>query len=221
MRTARSGPTSRETRTSMMSAARHCSPRKEHDARMPRYARRQSRAELAKIDSGTLQARLEQTSLRDLISDTLATFQPQAERRGVSLAGEMADAVDPMLIDSAKIQPVLHNSLDNAPRHTPTGGRIGLGSSTENGRGRVEITDTGSGITSEDLPHVFERAFRSERSPAPHPADGPPGAGLGLTIARGLIEAHDREPIRVRLPVSLHPPARLNHATPAPPPPCC
>ncbi|QIN77473.1 HAMP domain-containing protein [Rubrobacter marinus] len=147
--------------------------------------------ELAQIDAGALRLTLERASLHDLISDTLASFQPEADKRGVRLLGEFSDGIDPVLINPPKLQRVLHNLISNALRHTPSDGTIFLRVKPEGEEAvRVEVEDTGEGITPEVLPRVFERSFRGEESRA-RPRDGAsPGAGLGLAIARGLIEAH-------------------------------
>ena len=147
--------------------------------------------ELAQIDAGALRLTLERASLHDLISDTLASFQPEAHRRGVRLLGEFSDGIDPVLINPSKLQRVLHNLISNALRHTPLDGTVFLRAEPQGEEAvRVEVVDTGEGITPEILPRVFERSFRGEESRV-RPMDGvSPGAGLGLAIARGLIEAH-------------------------------
>jgi signal transduction histidine kinase len=146
--------------------------------------------ELARIDAGVLQLTLEEASLHDLISDTISSFQPQADQRGVRLVGEVARDVDPVLANPSRLQRVLHNLVSNALRHTPADGTVALRATPEGEEVRVEVADTGEGITAEDLPRVFERSFRGEQSRTRSKKDGSPGAGLGLAIARGLIEAH-------------------------------
>jgi len=146
--------------------------------------------ELAQIDAGVLRLQIERASLSDLISDTLASYQPRAERQGVALVGEVADDVDPVLIDAARIQRVLRNLLENALRHTPAGGTIVLCSRREGDAVAVEVADDGEGIAPDDLPRVFERSFRGDPARTRPGGDEPAGAGLGLTIARGLVEAH-------------------------------
>ena len=146
--------------------------------------------ELARIDAGLLELTLEEASLHDLISDTISSFQPQAEQRGVRLAGEIVGDVDPVLANTPRLQRVLHNLVSNALRHTQADGTVTLRAAREGERTRVEVSDTGEGIASEDLPHVFERTFRGERSRTRSEKDDAPGAGLGLAIARGLVEAH-------------------------------
>ncbi len=147
--------------------------------------------ELSRIDAGALRLNLEESSLRDLISDTLSGFRHQAERKGVRLVGEVSDGVDPVLANPPRLQRVLYNLVSNALRHTPADGTITLRAEPGEGVVQVEVSDTGEGIAPEDLPRVFERSFRGERSRTSAGTGG--GAGLGLAIARGLIEAHGGE----------------------------
>nr|MBA2344564.1 sensor histidine kinase [Rubrobacter sp.] len=124
-------------------------------------------------------------------SDTLSSFRLRAESKGVHLIGEVDDGVDPVLASPPRLQRVLYNLLGNALRHTPSGGRIQLRAESGGEIVRVEVSDTGEGIAREDLPHVFDRSFRGERSRSYGGNDS--GAGLGLAIARGLVEAHGGE----------------------------
>jgi signal transduction histidine kinase len=89
-------------------------------------------------------------------------------------------------MDAQQIGRVLSNLLGNAVRHTPAGGTVKVQAEAMQDGVRVEISDTGEGISAEDLPHVFERFYRGEKSRSR--ATG--GAGLGLAIAKGIVEAH-------------------------------
>jgi signal transduction histidine kinase len=146
--------------------------------------------ELARIDAGVLELILEEASLHDMISDTISSFQPQADQHGVHLLGEVSGDVDPVLANPPRLQRVLHNLVSNALRHTPEEGTVTVRAKPEGDVVRVEVSDTGEGIAAEDLPRVFERSFRGERSRTRPGKDGTPSAGLGLAIARGLVEAH-------------------------------
>jgi signal transduction histidine kinase len=144
--------------------------------------------ELTQLDTGAQTWVKEPGSLRDLISDTLETLQLQAQAKGVQLAGKVDASVDPVPMNALKIQRVLYNLLHNAIRHTPAGGTVSVAAQTDerSKHVRVDIHDSGEGIAPSDLPHIFEPFYRGERSRA---RDGS-GAGLGLTIARGIVEAH-------------------------------
>jgi len=148
--------------------------------------------ELAQIDAGGLKLEVAPHSLRDLISDTLESMRALARQKGVQLSGNVAQEVDPVVMAPEKISRVLTNLISNAVRHTPAEGSIVVeawrefGPETPKGRVRVDVRDTGEGITSTDLPYIFERFYRGEKSRSR--ATG--GTGLGLAIARGIIEAH-------------------------------
>jgi signal transduction histidine kinase len=144
--------------------------------------------ELTQLDAGALTWTKEPASLRDLISDTLESMQALALSKGVTLTGSVEPSVDPVLMNSFKIQRVLYNLVQNAIRHTPARGQIAVTALLCAGgrQVQVQVADTGEGIAAEDLPHVFEPFYRSEKSRA---RDGS-GAGLGLTIARGVVQAH-------------------------------
>ena len=144
--------------------------------------------ELTQLDAGALTWTKEAGSLRDLISDTFESMQAQAKAKGIELSGSVEPAIDPVIMNSLKIQRVLYNLLQNAIRHTPAGGSISITARPCDGgrRVQVEISDTGDGIAPNDLAHIFEPFYRSVKS---RTRDGG-GAGLGLTIAKGIVEAH-------------------------------
>jgi signal transduction histidine kinase len=147
--------------------------------------------ELTRLDAGGLALRFEATSLSDLISDTLQGFAARAEARGVKLSGAVAPEVDPVWLAPEKMSRVLRNLLANAVRHTPAGGEIRLTAAAQGGSVVVTVADNGEGIAPEDLPRVFERFYRGEKSRSREGyADEAGGTGLGLAIVRELVEAH-------------------------------
>ncbi len=142
--------------------------------------------ELAQLDAGGLKLERVPASLADLVSDTLESFRALAAQAGVTLGGSAAPGIDPVRMDSSKIGRVLANLLGNALRHTPPGGSVEVRAWSAEGEACVEVSDTGPGIPPADLPHVFDRFYRGEKSRSR--ASG--GSGLGLAIAKGIIEAH-------------------------------
>jgi signal transduction histidine kinase len=176
--------------------------------------------ELAQIDAGALRLELQRVSLDDLISDALEGIRPQAAAKGVRLHGSVASEVGPVLVAPQKIERVLYNLMTNALRHTPGDGSVTITAMPEDTRHEtrdarhetrdtrhetrdqlaspvsglpppvswvlVEVADSGEGIAPEDLPWIFDRFYRGEKSRSR--ATG--GAGLGLAIARGIVEAH-------------------------------
>lgn len=142
--------------------------------------------EMAQIDAGGLKVERHPNSISDLISDTLESFSALAARQAVKLEGNVTPGADPVFIDVRLIGRVLANLVGNALRHTPAGGSVRVCASARPEGVQVEVCDTGEGIHVEDLPHVFDQFYRGEKSRSR--ATG--GAGLGLAIARGIVEAH-------------------------------
>lgn len=142
--------------------------------------------ELAQLEAGGLRLELSPNSISDLISDTMESFSELAARQGVTLEGSAEPGVDPVLMDTRQIGRVLANLLGNALRHTPPGGTVQVQALATAGGVLVEIRDTGEGISAKDLQHVFDRFYRGEKSR--NRTTG--GAGLGLAIAKGIVEAH-------------------------------
>ena len=148
--------------------------------------------QMAQLDTVGLPLDRTESSLADLISDTLESFSALAQEQSVGLHGHAEPDVDPVLMDTQRIGRVLNNLVGNALRHTPAGGQVNLRAQRTNRGVEVSVRDTGEGIRAEDLPHIFERFYRGEKSRSR--ATG--GSGLGLAIARGIVQAHEGE-IRV------------------------
>jgi signal transduction histidine kinase len=142
--------------------------------------------ELSQLERAHLALDLESGSLLDLISDTLESFRAEAERKGVNLIGQVEPIVDPVQMNPQKIQRVLNNLIRNAIRHTPAHGTVAITARPVPGGVHVDVADTGEGIAPEELPRVFDWFYRGEKSRSR--AYG--GAGLGLAIARSIVEAH-------------------------------
>jgi signal transduction histidine kinase len=141
--------------------------------------------ELAQLDAGMTLDR-EAHALSDLISDALESFRALAAESVIALNGTVAEDVDPVPLDAARISRVLGNLIGNAFKHTPAGGRIDVSALRQGGRVRVSVADTGPGFLPEDLDRIFEKFYRWEH--ARSRATG--GAGLGLAIAARVVEAH-------------------------------
>jgi signal transduction histidine kinase len=145
--------------------------------------------ELAQLDAGYQNMDFEWISLSDLISDTLESFAAQAKEQGVILEGSITSEVDPIWAAPDKLSRVLDNLVANALRYTSEGGSIFLEASLVRDQVQVEVRDTGSGIAAEDIPRVFDRFYRGEKSRARNGEKGG-GVGLGLAIVKGLVKAH-------------------------------
>jgi signal transduction histidine kinase len=149
--------------------------------------------QMAQLDAGGIPLDRAESSLTDLISDTLESFSELALRQGVKLEGSVDLNVDPVMMDTQRIGRVLNNLIGNALRHTPAEGRVNVRARRTISGVEVCVSDTGEGIRAEDLPHVFESFYRGEKSRSRSTG----GAGLGLAISRGIVQAHGGE-IRVQ-----------------------
>jgi signal transduction histidine kinase len=144
--------------------------------------------ELARIESGNLELRLASVPLPDLVIETVESLRLQAQEKGVDLRSHCDPSVGPLALDGPRIQRVLINLIENAVRHTPAGGAVDVALEQSNGHVRLAVADTGEGIPPEDQPFVFDRFYRGDK--ARSHAAGSSGAGLGLAISRGIVEAH-------------------------------
>jgi signal transduction histidine kinase len=133
-----------------------------------------------------LNLHLERSSVRDLISDTLEALRPQADQRKLRLEGEVEDEIPSVMLDVPRMQRVLYNLVQNSLRHTPPEGRVWIRAADGDKEVTISIEDTGDGLDSDELPHIFERFFRGDKARNRDEA----GSGLGLTIAKGIVELH-------------------------------
>ncbi len=141
--------------------------------------------DLALADAGQLRLERGPVNLAALAQAAVSQFSPVAETAGIKLA-LISTAAPEVFGDTDRLAQVLRNLLSNALRHTPAGGQVTVHLGTFGQQAQIEVVDTGSGISPEDLPHVFDRFYRGNRGSN----RGGRGAGLGLAIARQLIAAH-------------------------------
>jgi len=139
--------------------------------------------ELARIDAGALTLELRRLPVAPLISSSLRGIEAEARLRHVRLASEVDEAITATFAPE-KVERVLMNLLTNALRHTPNDGAVAVRVEPLPGEVRVAVEDTGDGLDAEARARMFERFWRGDRSRSSR------GAGLGLAIARGLVEAH-------------------------------
>ncbi len=138
---------------------------------------------LAQLDSAEINLKFQKEDLTDIMRQVISDAQPQAEQKGITLALLSSNEV---VIDADKgqLRRVLCNIIDNAVKYTPQDGHISIRVSQKGPLGEITVNDTGIGIAKEDLPRVFDRFFRAEKSRSS------PGFGLGLSIAKGIVTAH-------------------------------
>ena len=140
---------------------------------------------VATADSGRLGLVRQPEDISQVVSNVITTVRLQLDSKKITIKLDLPK-LPQIEIDAQRISQVLRNLLDNALRHTPSGGEITVSIHENSGSIEVSVSDTGEGIPADDLPHVFERFFRVDKSRARHTG----GSGLGLTIAKRLIEAH-------------------------------
>jgi two-component system sensor histidine kinase BaeS len=145
--------------------------------------------ELSRVESGAFELDLEPIPVAHLFEVTVDRLGRQFEEKGVALEVGVPAGLPPVRADEDRIGQVLLNLVGNALQYTPPGGRVKLRASRTGGLVRLTVEDTGIGIPAEDLLHVFERFYRVDKSRSR--ARG--GSGVGLTIARYLVEAHGGE----------------------------
>jgi signal transduction histidine kinase len=142
--------------------------------------------ELSLAEAGELKLAYQAEDVSKLVRQAVSPWQPKMAAKEISLSLDLPDGLPPVKIDWQRVNQVLHNLLENAVAYTPKGGCISVAASELDGWVEVSVADTGEGIPAEDLPNIFERFYRVDKSRARVTG----GSGLGLTIARRLIEAH-------------------------------
>jgi signal transduction histidine kinase len=142
--------------------------------------------ELSRIHAGALRLSRRMVGLEDVVAEVVASAEPVARAKGVRLTGAAVRGM-PVFIDTAEMGRALRNLVTNAIRHTPSDGVVDVLAELQNGVACVSVSDACGGIPPADLPRVFDVAFRGESARTPGPQEG---AGLGLSIARGIVEAH-------------------------------
>jgi len=138
---------------------------------------------LTRADAGRLDLHLAPTDLTICVQRAVAQLEGRAREKQISIATELPDSPALTQADADRIHQVLVNLLDNAIKFTPPKGRVVVSVDGQ----QVTVTDTGPGIPADELPHVFERFYRGDRSRA---RKGTDGSGLGLSIAKAIVEAH-------------------------------
>jgi two-component system, OmpR family, sensor histidine kinase BaeS len=136
---------------------------------------------LSTAEAGVLRLHREPVRPADLAEDAVAAFRAQASERGIRIEARAEPDLPELEVDRVRVGEVLANLLTNALRHTPPGGSVTVSAAGWSNSVAFEVADTGSGIAAEELPHLFDRFVKAADSG---------GAGLGLAIAKALVEAH-------------------------------
>lgn len=145
--------------------------------------------QMAQIDAGGLELNIDSVSISDLISDTLENFTELSNQKNILIQGKVGPDLDEIQVDAQRINRVLNNLIENAIRHTPQNGTIRVTADRSNKGVIVEVSDNGEGIDPGDLPYLFDKFYRGEKTRR----TAMKGTGLGLAISKGIIDAHGGE----------------------------
>lgn len=143
--------------------------------------------ELSTLESGSVEPQWESFPVMELVQDIVHDHEISAQEQGITLTVKAADQSVQVYADIAMIHRVIDNLLQNALKHTRSGGEIVVRVGSEAQRVRVEVIDDGEGIASKDIPHIFERFYR------PDTEETSPGHGLGLAIVKRIVELHESQ----------------------------
>jgi len=140
--------------------------------------------ELSRIETGKAELKLEPVNLNMIVEEVIAQLTPQAERQNLTLEMALADNLPATPVDKERIRQVMVNLIHNAIKFNRPGGSIKTTIKQSEGLVVVEISDTGTGIAKDDLPQIFERFYKADKSRTGQ------GSGMGLAIAKHIVEAH-------------------------------
>ena len=140
--------------------------------------------ELSRIESGQVALKPESTDVLWLVQTAVERLRAQAERSGVELLTGVPSGLPEVMADGERVQQVLINLIHNAIKFTSPGGKISVNAAAEEARVCVSISDTGVGIPADDLPRIFERFYKADKSRSSR------GTGLGLAIAKHVVQVH-------------------------------
>jgi two-component system, OmpR family, phosphate regulon sensor histidine kinase PhoR len=140
--------------------------------------------ELSRIETGKIKLKLEPVNLNKLAEEVIARLTPQADRHQLSIITKLLSDLPLVRADRERIQQVMVNILHNAIKYTPAGGKIEISTRLDGQTVITQVSDTGIGISPDDLPHIFERFFKADKSRSSG------GTGLGLAIAKHTVQIH-------------------------------
>jgi heavy metal sensor kinase len=140
--------------------------------------------EIARTDAGLAAINTTKTNIGDILRDITEIYEALSDDKGIKLILDMPAILPDIIADRAMIQRAMANLVDNAVKYTPSGGTVTVCAREEGGALNISVADTGSGISQKDLPHIFERFYRGEKSRST------PGSGLGLSLVQAVAKAH-------------------------------
>lgn len=143
--------------------------------------------ELSRLDAGFMELHVKAVNLTELVAETIDSLRPAAEARGIAILFDGDSGPQEVTIDPDQVQRVVANLVHNAVRHTSESGSITVAIRPRGEECAIEVVDSGEGIAIEDLEHIFDRFYRGQKS---RTRSDDTGAGLGLAIAKAIVEAH-------------------------------
>ncbi|BCL81802.1 HAMP domain-containing histidine kinase [Ktedonobacteria bacterium brp13] len=143
--------------------------------------------QMTQMEAGQVRMDLAPLDLHTLADETVIVIEPECEQMGITIKNTIPSSIPLVEADSDRVTQVLLNLLDNARRHTQRDGKIRISATPREGSVVVTVSDTGVGINPADLPHIFERFYRADRSRTTQSGGG---SGLGLAIVKAIVNAH-------------------------------
>jgi signal transduction histidine kinase len=151
---------------------------------------------LSLAEAGQLKLEKTTISIPDLIQRAVEPLKAQAEERQINININAPKDLPLMSVDADRMSMVLRNLVNNAMRYTPTNGRINLHAEKNNRTMTIQVEDSGTGIQANDIPFIFDRFYRADKSRSRNSG----GSGIGLAIVKQLVEAHHGE-VKVDSPI--------------------
>ena len=139
--------------------------------------------DIAEAETGAMRLRTERADIGALIRSVADLYADVAEEKGVTLRVDVPHPIE-AIVDPTRMRQAIANVVDNAVKYTPSGGRVIIDSRSTNDDITIRVMDTGIGISPADLPRIWDRLYRGDRSRSER------GLGLGLTLVRSIVEAH-------------------------------
>jgi signal transduction histidine kinase len=139
--------------------------------------------DISEAETGTMRLDIAEAPIAGIVSEVVELYENVAEDKHIEVSAEVEAGLT-VPADARRLRQVLANLLDNAIKYTPSGGRVSIRARRDGSAARLDVTDTGAGISSHDLPHIWDRLYRGDQSRAER------GLGLGLSLVRAIVAAH-------------------------------
>jgi signal transduction histidine kinase len=139
--------------------------------------------DVAQAEAGLMRLQVEETEIALLVDDVVELYEHIAQEKGIQISNDLNEQLS-VMVDPARMRQVFANLLDNAIKYTPSGGQVSISAHRHDHEIELKFRDTGPGISEADLPRIWERLYRADKSRSEH------GLGLGLSLVKAIVEAH-------------------------------